>query len=478
MDSILVVVTLYLVQFGLIARALLREALAPPVRLAWVMVIAALPVVGILAYLLFGEIRVRRAKAQRMREVRHQLIAAWGRDEVLPPLPPAADPAFAAGQATGGMPPVEGNRALLLPEGDAMMDDVIDHIDAARDHVHVLFYIWLPDNTGARMARALIRAARRGVACRVLVDDLGSRALVRSSLWPDMIGAGVNLVRAFPLGNPFIKLLFERMDVRNHRKIVVIDNRVTWCGSRNCADAAFLVKAKYAPWVDVLLRFEGPVVRQNQAVFLQDWMTYQHEDLSALLADAPEAGPEAGEGGFTAQVIASGPDQSLTGLSETMCAMMYGARERLTVTTPYYVPNIALHTALCAAGMRGVEVTLIVPARNDSRIVAAASESLYSGLLESGVRIMAFDDGVIHSKIMTVDGRLTLVGSANVDHRSFDLNYENNILLDCPRTTAELDERQQSYVARAQEITLEDVTGWSIPRRVRNNMVALASPLL
>ncbi len=471
-----VVVLVFLLQVGFVIRALLRAGLTPAARLAWVAVISALPGLGIGAYFLFGEVRLQRANRERMREVRNQLLAVQSRRPELPlaDLGPAR-PAFAAGHAISGFKPRSGNRLTLLPEGDAMMEDVLDAIEAALHHVHVLFYIWLPDTTGTRMADALCRAARRGVACRVLVDDHGARHLIRSALWRQMEGAGVALERAAPVGNPFISLLFQRIDLRNHRKIVVVDNRLSWIGSRNCADAAFAIKRRYAPWVDILLRLEGPAVRQQQAVFLHDWMTHHSEDLSALLHEdspAPQAGP------VTAQVIASGPDDIYTTPSDVLRAMIYGATDRLILTTPYYVPDHALHVAICSAAERGVRVRLILPARNDSRIVGAASESLYPDLLRAGAEIFLFRPGLIHSKIVTVDGAFGLIGTANLDHRSFDLNYENALLVKCPEIMAALDARQQSYVARADRLDRSTVANWSTLRRLRNNTVALASPLL
>ena len=473
--TLVLVILGYLLQLGIIARALLREGLAPTVRLGWVMIISALPGVGIIAYIMFGEVRLHRANVQRMAEVRARLSAASEAGRSRAVTVSGADTAvFASGAVPSDFAPVGGNRAVLLPEGDDMMDDPIAAIDAARAHVHVLFYIWLPDVTGTRMAEALIRASGRGVACRVLVDDHGARHLIRSELWARMGAAGVQLVKAAPVGNPLISFLYQRLDLRNHRKIIVIDNRLTWCGSRNCADAAFRIKARYAPWVDILLRFEGPVVRQQQAVFLQDWMTHHAEDLSHLLS---EPVPD-GDGRIVAQVIASGPDDMDTGPSDTICAMIFGAREQVMLTTPYYVPNNALHGAICAAARRGVRVTLILPARNDSWVIGSASESLYPEMLRAGVRIMAFAPGLIHAKIVTVDGRLALIGSSNLDHRSFDLNYENCLLMSDPEITSELDARQRSYIARAEQVHLDHVRAWSIPRRLRNNTVALASPLL
>ncbi|MBR3372071.1 MAG: cardiolipin synthase [Rhodobacteraceae bacterium] len=470
------VVLVVILQVGFIIRALLRAGLSPSARLAWVTVISALPGAGIAAYFLFGEIRLARAGRERMREVRNKLRAAQratSQNVILHT--GAARPAFAAGHATSQFPPLAGNHMTLLAEGDDMMHDIFDAIEQARDHVHMLFYIWLPDETGTRMAQVLMDAARRGVTCRVLVDDHGARRLIRSNLWQLMGAAGVSLERAAPVGNPFISLLFQRIDLRNHRKIIVVDNRQSWVGSRNCADAAFAIKRRFAPWVDILVRLEGPVVQQQQAVFLHDWMTHHAEDLSHMLR-APA--PPAPQGKVTAQVIASGPDDIYTTPSDALRAMIYAATERLMLITPYYVPDPALHTAICSAAERGVHTDLILPARNDSVIVGAASESLYPDLLRAGVRIHLFGPGLIHSKIVTVDGQFGMIGTANLDHRSFDLNYENSLLFQCAEFTACLDARQHSYIARARRIDRADVANWSFIRQLRNNTLALASPLL
>lgn len=469
----------YVITGLVIWRVLLRDRLAPATRLAWVMVVALLPVAGVLAYLLFGEVRVRRSDRQRARDVDRMLLAVWdsaeaGEGTALAEVPVVAVPAFAMGRATSGMEPVGGNTATPLPEDDSALDDMVAHIGRARSSVHVLFYIWLPDGSGTRMAQAVIGAAQRGVACRVLVDAVGSRRLIRSALWADMQAAGVRLAVALPVGNPLVEMLYKRLDLRNHRKIVVVDNRTTWAGSRNCADAAFAIKPRFAPWVDILMRIEGPVVRQFQAVFLRDWMLHAHENLSDML----ETAPPPRDGGFTGQVVASGPDQTASGMSETLCALVYAARARLTVTTPYFLPDAPLNEAICAAARRGVETTLILPERNDSRIVAAASEGLYHALLVSGVRIHLFRPGLLHAKIMTVDGHLAMIGSSNLDRRSFDLNYENNLLIHSAEVVAELDARQAGYMDRARPITLDEVRGWSALRRIRNNAVALAGPLL
>ena len=179
-----------------------------------------------------------------------------------------------------------------------------------------------------------------------------------------------------------MRIVRGRIDLRNHRKILVIDNRITYCGSQNCADPEFRVKPKFAPWVDALMRFEGPIARQNQHIFIGDWMSSVDEDIRHLLEqDVHVSGP-----GFTAQVIATGPTVRDSAMPETFETLMHAARRTLTITTPYFVPKESMQAALCAAAHRGVVTTLILPARNDSWQVAATSRSYYQDLLEAGVQ--------------------------------------------------------------------------------------------
>jgi cardiolipin synthase len=265
-----------------------------------------------------------------------------------------------------------------------------------------------------------------------------------------------------------------RIDLRNHRKIVVVDGRITYCGSQNCADPEFLVKAKYAPWVDAMIRFEGPIASQNQYLFASDWMTCTTEDIHELLRE-PIPGQRTG---FTAQVIGTGPTARESAMPEMFESLIYAARHELLVTTPYYVPNESLQNALCSAAYRGVDVTLILPARNDSRIVAGASRSNYRELLESGVKIYEYVGGLLHTKTLTIDGEFTLLGSSNIDRRSFDLNYENNILFYDTELTAAVRGRQNEYLAKSTPVSCDIVDSWSMRYRLWNNTLAALSPIL
>ncbi len=468
-----------LVHLAFMARAILRPHRDPESRIAWVVAIAVIPVAGIVAYILFGETNIGRKRAKRAAAALATMPPAippqsanadWLRAE----FPERCEPLFRQGETINGFAPVGGNSARLMGDSNSGIDAIVADMDAATDHIHLIFYIWLEDNNGRKVADALKRAAIRGVACRAMADGLGSRAMIRSHCWQEMRQAGVQLAEALRIGHPLMRIALGRIDLRNHRKIVVIDNRITYCGSQNCADPEFRVKPKFAPWVDALMRFEGPIARQNQHVFISDWMSCVNEDIRHLLEEPiAESSP-----GFTAQVIATGPTVRNSAMPETFETLMHAARHKLVITTPYFVPKESMQAALCAAAHRGVDTTIIFPARNDSWEVAATSRSYYQELLEAGVKVFEFVGGLLHTKSITVDDDITLIGSANMDRRSFDLNYENNILYFDREMTAAVQTRQGAHLAASRVVSLADVAAWSIGRRLWNNAVGMMSPLL
>jgi cardiolipin synthase len=475
MTATISIVALAVLEALVIARVLLRPHRDPASRVAWLLLIVGAPILGMLAYVFMGETSIGRRRRARLREIERSLPPyRESADSVPPMIPERYAPLFEVGRSISGLDPVGGNIARLLEDSNASVDSIVSDIDAAREHVHLLFYIWLPDNNGCKVADALKRAAARGVVCRAMVDGLGSRALIRSAHWETMKEAGVHVAVALRIINPLRPLLKGRIDLRNHRKIVVIDGRITYCGSQNCADPEFRVKAKFAPWVDAVMRFEGPVARQNQRLFVTDWMESTDEDIRDLLRD-PVA---ARKPGVPAQVFGTGPTVRFSAMPEMFQSLLFAARRRVVVSTPYYVPNEALQQAFCAAASRGVDTTIIVPARNDSWIVAAASRSYYADLLTAGIKIHEYVGGLLHTKSLTVDGEVTLIGSANMDRRSFDLNYENNIIFCDPTLSAEVEARQRAYIASSKAVTLDEVESWSLLQRLWNNAIAMLGPVL
>ncbi len=475
----------FVIHLSVVLRAITRPNRTPASRVAWVAAIMCLPAVGVVAYLLLGETSIGRRRARRLRDAESRLAApGWACAE---PVDPVAMTFSDLCRSINGFGPVPGNRIVLLGDPgaspaepardcDAAIEALIEAFDAATEHIHVSFYIWLDDENGGRVADAISAAARRGVTCRVMADALGSRDFIRGPRWRQLREAGVHLLAALEDIPRLGRFAVGRVDLRNHRKLVVIDNRIAFCGSQNCADPQFRVKAKYAPWIDILLRCEGPVVRQAQHLFLTTWIAETGEDLYGLPGAAPEPGQH--HAGAAAQMFGTGPTTPGSQMSDAFVSALYAAERELIITTPYFVPDEALFRALCAAPRRGVTTTMIVPARNDSPLVAAASRSAYPALLACGVRLFEYPLGLLHTKSVTIDGRITLVGSANMDRRSLELNFENNLLVFDPGLTAAMRERQLGYLSQSAAVEAATVTARPFRTRLIGDVIGMTAPLL
>jgi cardiolipin synthase len=353
---------------------------------------------------------------------------------------------------------------------------MVADIGAATRHVHACCYIWLADTNGLKLKDAFIRAANRGVDVRVLADALGSQRFIRSTHWRELRDAGCDIRVALPVGNPLWTLIRGRVDLRNHRKLMIVDNKIAWCGSQNFADPEFRIKPRYAPWVDVMTRWEGPVAKHMQFLFVSDWLAEGGEDISGLLTEASP--PPPGVGTVIAQVIGTGPSLTYDAMPACFSELIHSARHELVITTPYFVPDEQLLFALTSAARRGVRTILAIPKRCDSRIVAATAESYYPDLIKAGVELYEYRLGLLHAKTMLVDRAVGLIGSANLDRRSFELNFENNILFSDRNFAAAVRDRQAQYLADSNRVTAEDVARFGIGRRLWQNLLATMSPVL
>jgi cardiolipin synthase len=457
-----------------IVRALLRPHREPASRLAWIIAILALPILGVIFYLLLGETRISGPRRTRGKEINARLPRPPGNYESEGEAGGAHWAPFALARTVNHLDPTGGNSARLAADSNAAVDEMIGDVDAARETVHGCFYIWLADNNGLKLKDAFIRAAKRGVKVRLLADALGSRLLIRSKHWGELEDGGCEARVALPVGNPLWTVIRGRVDLRDHRKLMVVDNAIAWCGSQNCADPEFRIKPRYAPWVDIMSRWQGPVALHCQYLFVSDWIAEGGDDISDLLR-----GPlPASNGSVLAQVLGTGPTAEFDAMPACFSELIHSAREELVVTTPYFVPDEQLLFALTSAGRRGVRTVILFPKRNDNWIVAAASRSYYKDLIDAGVKIFEFRPGLLHAKTMVVDGCTGLIGSANLDRRSFELNFENNILFEDTAFAAAVRARQDQYLADCDPVSREDVEQYGIGLRLWQNLLATLSPML
>ena len=446
----------------------------PTSGMAWLLVIFFNPWLGLVLYVLIGENRLphRRIKQhedahRRLREVARRFQGH--RNVVRPQLGPEAETAVTLAEKLGYMPILGGNSVTLIADTNEMIDRLVKDIDAAENHVHLLFYIYVADGTGHRVADALRRAVDRGVACRLMVDGVGSRRMLKT-LAPELAEYGVEVYAALPVG--LFRRRMARIDLRNHRKIAVIDGRVGYAGSQNIVSANY--GHKDLAWSDLMVRLTGPAVLELQAVFVGDWYSE-----SGVLLDNEHVFPEPVlTGDVPVQAVPSGPNFPTENFQHMVVAALYTARRQVTITTPYFVPDKPLMQALEVAVLRGVQVELIVPRRSDQRIVTAASRAYYDDLLDAGVRLYLYDSGLLHSKTMRVDDRFAIVGSDNLDIRSFELNFELSLLFYSHEVAEQLGRQQAIYLEAAFELTAERWAQRPAWKRVAHDVAKLLSPLL
>jgi cardiolipin synthase A/B len=466
---------IFLADAATIVRALLRPHREPASRLAWIIAVLALPIIGVVLYLLLGEARISTGRRNRGREINARLPRPAGNYDCPHDKVGGAHWApFALARTVNHLDPTCNNAPRLARDSNAAIDEMVADIDSARETVHGCFYIWLADNNGLKLKDAFIRAAARGVQVRLLADALGSRRLIRSDHWRAMREAGCHVRVALPVGNPLWTAIRGRVDLRNHRKSLVLDNRIAWCGSQNGADPEFRIKAKYAPWVDIMSRWEGAVAQQCQYLFVSDWIAEGGDEIGALLT----APVPAGGGAVVAQVLGTGPTAEFDAMPACFSELIHSARDELVITTPYFIPDEQLLFALTSAARRKVRTVILFPKRNDSRIVAAASRSYYKDLIDAGAEIYEFRPGLLHAKTMVVDCAVGLIGSANLDRRSFELNFENNILFDDPAFAMAVRDRQDEYLAQCDRVTAENIARYGIVLRLWQNLLATLSPML
>ncbi len=465
----------WVIRVGMIP-VILRRRFAPGTALSWLGLIFILPEVGLLLYLLIG---VSHLGTKRARS--HYRVVERGQDEerrfrsavAAKPVELDAEQRMMMRQAEAlsGNPIVGGNQVEPISVADDLVARLTADLDAAEHHAHLLYYIFADDEMGRALCAALIRAAQRGVICRLLVDDAGSRRFLKSPTCRSLRSAGVEVRGMLPV--QLWRKRLSRIDLRNHRKLAVIDGRIAYAGSHNIV-AEDYGHPRAGKWVDLSGRCTGPMVAQVQSVFLDDWAFE-----AGAMPREPHLFPAlSATGDVPAHVVPTGPYYQTQTFQRVLLAALSTAQSKIIMTTPYLVPDEPTMIALSMAAERGVEVTIIVPRRSDHPLVGAAGRAFIDPLLDSGVHIHRYTRGLLHAKTITVDDAFALVGSANLDIRSFELNFELSTLLYGPEITGKLRYVQQSYLADAEPVNLQTWRQRPAYKQLLEQAAALFAPLL
>ena len=438
----------------------------------WLLLIFLLPWPGLALYAMFGRIYMprRRLKMQERASARIKVVQAQikARVGVTPALPEylAHLPLLAA--KLGDFEAFGGNRVELLSDYEGSIDRLLADIGAARDHVHILTYILGGDATARRFAEALKLAVKRGVTCRLMVDAVGSRAGL-AVLGEELRSAGIEVVKLLPVG--IFRHNAARFDLRNHRKIAVMDGTVGYVGSQNLIGPDFVPGF---PNEELVARVTGPVVAQLQAVLLADRFFETDANI-----EAPSLFPETAAGDtLPAQVLPSGPGYNRENAEELLVAMLYAARRRVVITTPYFVPSEPFIEAMRSSARRGVDIRLIVSLHANQPFTQYAQRSYYDALLAAGIRIHLYRPRFLHAKHLTVDDSIAVLGSTNIDIRSFALNAEISLIAYDPGVVAALVAVQERYIAESDELDLAVWRTRPASQKVLQNIARLADSLL
>ncbi len=399
--------------------------------LAYILVVLFVPILGVAIYFSFGIsyrkeklyskkiVKDKAALAELQRRMTLETENAWNSKE------PAIQKhkKLALYLLNDGMSPLSGgNKVKLLINGEGKFPEVLQALRDAKNHIHIQYYIFEDGDIGSQIKDILVAKVKEGLEVRFIYDDFGSSS-IRQGFVDELISAGV---QAYPFYKVHFILLANRVNYRNHRKIIVIDGCIGFTGGINVSER-YINKPGQLFWRDTHVMIEGPGVNYLQYLFICDWNFCSGKNL--VLEAAYFCKDNTISGDATVQIVASGPDSDLPTLMFSMVEAINLAEKELLITTPYFIPGRAVSDALQVAARSGVQVKLLVPYRSDSWLVNAAAQSYYAELLDSGAEVYRYQKGFVHAKTMISDGELAIIGTANMDHRSFELNFEVNAMI-------------------------------------------------
>lgn len=462
-------IALYSVTILSVILVVITENRNPLKTLPWIIVLIFAPVVGLVFYFFFGQnLSKQRIISRRTRKrITMHLVEADNPDR--PGIPDRWAPLARLLRKTIHAVPLYGSRITPYTDGESKMEALLDEIARARHHIHLQYYILCNDTTGGRLRDALIERARHGVRIRILYDDVGCSG-VKKAFFESMRREGIEI-------HAFLHVRFPRftskINYRNHRKIAVIDGRVGFIGGMNIADR-YVHGTGWGIWRDTHFRVEGNGVAGLQASFLSDWSatTRQRINGQEYFPAARHYTPD------VMQIVPSGPFGKWRTLLQGDSYAIANARRRIWIQTPYYLPSDVLNSALQSAALAGIDVRLMLPARSDSRVVDLASHSFLDDMMKAGAKILFYTPGFLHSKLLIIDDDLTVIGSANMDFRSFEHNFEVNAFVYDAEFTARMAAIFDDDATHSHLLTPAEWFNRPRPRRWAESLMRVFSPLL
>lgn len=454
----------------------------PTAGMAWLMAIFWLPIPGFILFLIIGSNRLPKSRTEKQHSINELVTSIAERESQTlltrhDDIPPSLVPAVKLGRSLGAQPMLRGNSASITIDYEGSIEMMVDAVREARNYVHIEFYIFVYDSTTKPLFDAMTKAVERGVEVRVLLDYVASvRAVYSKETREALDRAGVEWSYLLPV-RPWRKE-YQRPDLRNHRKLMVVDGSVGFMGSQNMIDSSYNLKKNLRRglhWRDLMVRLEGPVVLGLEAVFQGDWYIETGEYLEHLV---PSGGKTEQPGEVDCQIVPSGPGYANENNLQVFVALMYSAAKRISITSPYFVPDGSIMNAIRAATARGVDVELFVSEIGDQPVVYHAQRSYYQELLNAGVQIWMYKPPyILHSKHFTIDEDVAVVGSSNMDQRSFGLNMEVSMVAYSADFVRQLDEKTEYYRANSRELTREEWSRQPLRSRLLDNLARLTSAL-
>jgi len=468
-SALIIVVYVYTILTTIIL--LLMENRNPVKSIAWIVVLILLPIAGFIIYIFFGKNFRRRIVISRrsLQKIKKNTAVTDIKSISQHVLPQEQRNIATLAYNSCDAYAYENNEIEIYTDGVSLFNDIFQTIETAKHHIHLEYYIFLDDEIGRKMIDALIRKVGEGVSVRVIIDDVGSWVMRRNSI-REMQSKGIEVMNFLKVGLPFLS---SKVNYRNHRKILIVDGLVGYTGGINIADR-YVKGLRWGPWRDTHIRITGGAVHGLQKVFLNDW----HFVNRKLIFDNIFYPNPVKNGNSLVQIVTSGPNTLWNSIMQIYFMAIVQARDYVYIETPYFLPTESIITALQTSALSGVDVRIILPKRSDARFTLTGSFSYMNEMLRAGVKMYFYQPGFLHSKTIVIDDKIATIGSANVDFRSFEQNFELNALIYDPAVAGKMRKIFEQDLADSIRINAKTWNKRPVKVRLKESIARLFSPLL